>query len=102
MKKRTRPHPSAQILRWQLWNVKSWYKPTQTTFEEGTVGHKAKWEYFRAIYERYHNAGRRLMHLILKEFCLNTGYHRNSPEYCDPDSLARPNAQMLYRLAACN
>jgi len=68
-------------------------------FEEGTAGHKAKCESFRPIYERYHNAGRRLKHWILKEFCLNTGYHR---KYCDPDSLARPNAQMLYRLAARN
>ena len=40
------------------------------------MGHKAKWEYFRAIYERYHKAGRRLKHVILNEFCLNTGYHR--------------------------
>ncbi len=40
------------------------------------MGHKAKWEYFRAIYECYHNAGRRLKHSILKEFSLNTGYHR--------------------------
>ena len=22
------------------------------------MGHKAKWEYFRAVYERYHKAGR--------------------------------------------
>ena len=51
------------------------------------MGHKAKCESFRPIYERYHNAGRRLKHWILKEFCLNTGYHR---KYCDPDSLARP------------
>ncbi len=40
------------------------------------MGHKAKWEYFRAIYERYHKAGRRLKHVILNEFCLNAGYHR--------------------------
>ncbi len=40
------------------------------------MGHKAKWEYFRAIYERYHKAGRRLKHVILNEFCLNTGYNR--------------------------
>jgi transposase InsO family protein len=40
------------------------------------VSHKAKWEYFRAIYERYHKAGRKLKQTILNEFCLNTGYHR--------------------------
>jgi transposase InsO family protein len=40
------------------------------------VGHQAKWEYFRAIYERYHKATRKLKHAILNEFCLNTGYHR--------------------------
>ncbi len=40
------------------------------------MGHKAKWEYFRAIYERYRKAERRLKDVILNEFCLNTGYHR--------------------------
>lgn len=40
------------------------------------MGHKAKWEYFRAVYERYHRAGREAKHLMLNEFCLNTGYHR--------------------------
>lgn len=40
------------------------------------MGHKAKWEYFRAVYERYHKAGREAKHLMLNEFCLNTGYHR--------------------------
>jgi len=40
------------------------------------LGHKAKWEYFRAVYERYHKAGREAKHLMLNEFCLNTGYHR--------------------------
>jgi hypothetical protein len=40
------------------------------------LGHKAKWEYFRAVYERYHRAGREAKHLMLNEFCLNTGYHR--------------------------
>ncbi len=40
------------------------------------MGQKAKWEYFRAIYERYQKAGRTLKHAILNEFCLNTGYHR--------------------------
>ncbi len=40
------------------------------------MGHKAKWEYFRAIYERYHKAGQRSKHVILDEFCLNTRYSR--------------------------
>ncbi len=40
------------------------------------MGPKAKWEYFRAIYERYHEAGRRSKHMILDEFCQNTRYHR--------------------------
>ena len=40
------------------------------------MGHKAKWEYFRAVYERYHKAGRETKHLMLNEFCLNSGYHR--------------------------
>ena len=33
-------------------------------------------EYFRAVYERYHQAGREAKHLMLNEFWLNTGYHR--------------------------
>ena len=40
------------------------------------MGHKAKWEYFRAVYERYHKAGREAKQMMLNEFCLNTGYHR--------------------------
>jgi hypothetical protein len=40
------------------------------------VGQQSKWEYFRAIYERYHKAGRQWKQAILNEFCLNTGYHR--------------------------
>jgi hypothetical protein len=40
------------------------------------LGHKAKWEYFRAVYERYHKAERKAKQLMLNEFCLNTGYHR--------------------------
>ena len=40
------------------------------------MGHQAKWEYFRAVYERYHKAEREAKHLMLNEFCLNTGYHR--------------------------
>jgi transposase InsO family protein len=40
------------------------------------LGHKAKWEYFRAVYERYRKADRRAKQVMLNEFCLNTGYHR--------------------------
>ena len=40
------------------------------------MGHKAKWEYFRAVYERYHKARREAKQMMLNEFCLNTGYHR--------------------------
>jgi len=40
------------------------------------VGHKARWEYFRAIYGRYQQGDRKARQAILNEFCLNTGYHR--------------------------
>ena len=40
------------------------------------MGNKGKWEYLRAIYERYRSAGRPGKHVILTEFCANTGYHR--------------------------
>src|SRR5216684_1818974 len=40
------------------------------------MGLKAKWEYFRAIYERYRQADRKTKQAILSEFCLNTHYHR--------------------------
>ncbi len=40
------------------------------------MGHKAKWEYFRAVYEGYRKAGREAKQVMLNEFCLNTGYHR--------------------------
>ena len=50
--------------------------PTQKAFEEGYGGPQTKWEYLRAIYERYRQAGHRVKHVILNEFCLNTGYHR--------------------------
>ena len=44
--------------------------------EEGYVGHKSRWEYFRAIYRCYQQGDRRTRQAILNEFCLNTGYHR--------------------------
>ena len=40
------------------------------------MGNKGRWEYLRAIYERYQKAGRRAKKVILNEFCANTGYHR--------------------------
>jgi hypothetical protein len=40
------------------------------------VSHKARWEYFRAIYGRYQKGNRKARQAILNEFCLNTGYHR--------------------------
>ena len=40
------------------------------------MGNKGKWEYLRAIYERYQAAGRKGKNVILSEFCANTGYHR--------------------------
>ena len=40
------------------------------------MGHQARSEYFRAIYECYHKAGRSLQHVILDDFCLNTRSNR--------------------------
>jgi len=40
------------------------------------LGNKGRWEYLRAIYERYRKAGRKAKKVILNEFCANTGYHR--------------------------
>ncbi len=40
------------------------------------MGNQGRWEYLRAIYERYRAAGRKAKQLILTEFCANTGYHR--------------------------
>jgi len=40
------------------------------------LGNKGRWEYLRAIYERYRKAGRQGKKVILSEFCANTGYHR--------------------------
>ncbi|HTT23115.1 MAG TPA: hypothetical protein VMG82_29575 [Candidatus Sulfotelmatobacter sp.] len=40
------------------------------------MGSKAKWEYFRVVYERYHKSARQAKKLILDEFCRNTGYNR--------------------------
>ena len=40
------------------------------------MGHAARWEYFRVIYERYRKAEGKGKRVMLDEFCLNTGYHR--------------------------
>jgi transposase InsO family protein len=40
------------------------------------LGNKGRWEYLRAIYGRYREAGRKAKKVILSEFCANTGYHR--------------------------
>jgi hypothetical protein len=40
------------------------------------LGSKGRWEYLKAIYERYRKAGRKAKKVILSEFCSNTGYHR--------------------------
>ena len=40
------------------------------------MGSKGRWEYLRAIYERYQRAGRKDKKVILSEFCANTGYNR--------------------------
>jgi len=40
------------------------------------LGIKAKWEYFRVLYERYRRSERAGKRVMLDEFCRNTGYHR--------------------------
>ncbi len=36
----------------------------------------AKYEYFRAIYHRYHSASKQQKQIILDEFCSNCNYNR--------------------------
>lgn len=64
------------------------------------MGHKARWEYFRAVYGRYHQSERTVRKVMLNEFCLNTGYHRkyairllNGP----PPGRRRPRARRRRR-----
>ena len=38
--------------------------------------HEARWEYFRAVYERYRKADRQARQVMLDEFCSNSGYNR--------------------------
>jgi hypothetical protein len=40
------------------------------------LGNQGRWEYLRAIDERYQREGRKGKQVILSEFCANTGYHR--------------------------
>jgi hypothetical protein len=40
------------------------------------LGHAARWEYFRVVYERYRKAAGKSKRGMLDEFCLNTGYSR--------------------------
>ena len=40
------------------------------------MSHRSRREYFRAIYARYRQAGRKQKQVILNEFCANTGYNR--------------------------
>jgi transposase InsO family protein len=40
------------------------------------LGIKAKWEYFRVVYERYRKSERAGKKVMLDEFCRNTGYNR--------------------------
>jgi hypothetical protein len=40
------------------------------------MGRKSKWEYLKAIYQRYHQAEKTLRGQILDEFCQVCGYHR--------------------------
>jgi transposase InsO family protein len=58
------------------------------------LGSKGRWEYLRAIYDRYQKAGRKDKRVILSEFCANTAYHRkyairllNGPQ---PEKRRRP------------
>lgn len=58
------------------------------------MSRQAKWEYFKVIYQRYHQADPRLKGVMLDEFCRNTGYNRkyairlvNGPP---PDPAPRP------------
>ena len=40
------------------------------------MGIKAKWEYFRVVYERYHKGERQGKKVMLDEFCRNIGCNR--------------------------
>ena len=60
-------------------------------------------EYFKAIYGRYQKASKKLKHIILEEFCSNTGYNRkyairklNGPAPTNPSSMRRRRRKHTY------
>jgi transposase InsO family protein len=60
-------------------------------------------EYFKAIYGRYLKASKKLKHVILDEFCSNTGYNRkyairklNGPAPGKPESIHRRRRKHTY------
>jgi len=60
-------------------------------------------EYFKAIYGRYQKASKKLKHIILEEFCSNTGYNRkyairklNGPAPTNPGSMRRRRRKHTY------
>ena len=40
------------------------------------MGRQSRWDYFRAVYDRYRGAERQNKAKMLDEFCANTDYHR--------------------------
>ena len=42
------------------------------------MSYQTKWEYLRAIHQRYRQGSRAAKQRILDEFCQVTGYHRKS------------------------
>lgn len=70
------------------------------------MGSKGRWEYLRAIYERYRQARRKDKKAILSEFCANACYHRkyairlfNGPP---PEKRPRPPRRRLSELRPGN
>ncbi|MEE9549924.1 MAG: hypothetical protein V3W08_05945 [Candidatus Binatia bacterium] len=57
------------------------------------MSQKSQWEYFKAIFSRYHKVPKPIRHLILNEFCQVCGYNRtyairllNGPQQQPPKS----------------
>jgi hypothetical protein len=57
-------------------------------------------EYFRAVHERYQQAGREAKDLMLNEFCLNTGYHRKTQFVFWTDLLLEKTGAAAARMTA--